>query len=80
MIEKILKKRKSTFLYGEVKTVDNAGQRVQIEAGEITVWINTTFSLSVGDTVICARDESKQKFIVQAAANVRPAVNTLLLV
>lgn len=80
MIEKILKKKKSTFLYGEVISVDSAGQRVQITAGEVTVWINTTLSLSLGNTVILARDENKQKFIVQAAANVRPAVNTLLLV
>lgn len=80
MIEQILKKKKGTFLYGEVIAVDTAGQRVQVASGETTIWVNTTLSLAVGDTIILARDENKQKFIVQAAANVRPAVNTLLLV
>jgi hypothetical protein len=80
MIEKILKKQKGTFLYGEVTAIDTAGQRVQVTTGDTTIWINTTMSLSVNDTVILARDENKQKFIIQAAANARPAVNTLLLV
>lgn len=80
MIEKILKKKKSTFLYGEVIAVDTVRKRANVVSGEIDVWINTTLSLVAGDTVICAQDENKQKFIVQASANVRPTVNTLLLV
>jgi hypothetical protein len=80
MIEKLLKKVKGSFLYGEVMAIDTAGQRVQITAGDTTTWVNTTLSLEVGATVICGRDENKQKFIIQAAADVRPAVNTLLLV
>lgn len=80
MIEKILKKQKGSFLYGEVIAIDTAGQRVQVASGETTTWVNTTLSLAVGDTVICGRDDTKQKFIIQAAADVRPAVNTLLLV
>lgn len=80
MIEKILKKKKDSFWNGEVIALDTAGQRVQVKAGEVTVWINTTLSLEIGNTVICGRDENKQKFIIQAASNARPAVNTLLLV
>jgi NADH dehydrogenase FAD-containing subunit len=80
MIEKLLKKVKWSFLYGEVVAIDTAGQRVQITAGDTTTWVNTTLSLEVGATVICGRDETKQIFIIQAAANARPAVNTLLLV
>jgi len=80
MIEKILKKKKDSFLYGQVVAVDTAGQRVQVASGETTIWVNTTLTLAVGDTVICGRDENKQKFIIQSAVNVRPAVNTLLLV
>lgn len=80
MIEKILKKKKDTFLYGEVTTLDTVGKRVQIATGDTNIWINTTMSLSVKDTVILARDENKQKFIIQAAANALPSVNTLLLV
>lgn len=80
MLEKLLKKKKDSFIYGEVIALDTAGQRAQVKAGEITVWINTALSLEVGDTVILGRDENKQKFIIQAASNARPAVNTLLLV
>lgn len=80
MIEKLLKKKKDTFIYGEVVAIDTAGQRVQIKSGEATAWVNTSLLLKEGDTVILGRDENKQKFILQAASNVRPAVNTLLLV
>lgn len=80
MIEKLLKKKKDAFLYGEVIATDTAGQRVQIKAGKVTAWINTSLTLEVGNTVICGRDENKQKFIIQAAKDARPAVNTLLLV
>jgi NADH dehydrogenase FAD-containing subunit len=80
MIEKILKKQKSSFLYGEVIAVDTAGQRVQVQTGEAIIWINTPLSLAIGDTVVCGRDETKQKFIIQSTSNVRPSVNTLLLV
>jgi NADH dehydrogenase FAD-containing subunit len=80
MIEKILKKKKNTFLTGEVTAVDTVRRRVLVASGDSNTWIDTSFSLASGDTVICARDESKQKFIIQAASNVRPSVNTLLLV
>jgi NADH dehydrogenase FAD-containing subunit len=80
MIEKILKRQKSAFSYGEITAIDTAGQRVQVTDGDTINWINTSLSLSVADTVILAKDETKRKFIVQAAANVRPSVNTLLLV
>lgn len=80
MIEKILKKKKSTFLTGEVTAVDTFRRRVLVASGDSNTWIDTSLSLTSGDTVICARDESKQKFIIQAATNVRPSVKTLLLV
>ena len=80
MIEQLLKKKKATFVTGEVTSVDTARKRVRLVAGNSSTWVDTSLSLSAGDTVICARDESKQKFIIQAATNVRPSVNTLLLV
>lgn len=80
MIEKLLKKKKDSFLYAEVIATDTAGLRVQVKAGDTIAWINTSLVLKAGDTVILGRDENKNKFIIQAASNVRPAVNTLLLV
>lgn len=80
MIEQILRKKKSTFLYGKVTAIDTVRQRVMVLSGNSKTWINTSISLNAGDTVICARDESKQKFIIQAESNIRPEVNTLLLV
>jgi NADH dehydrogenase FAD-containing subunit len=80
MIEQLIKKKKSTFVTGEVSAIDTTRRRVLVVSGNASTWIDTSLSLAAGDTVICARDESKQKFIIQAASNVRPSVNTLLLV
>ena len=78
ILDQLLKGRKNPFAYCEVITVDTVGQRVQVQSGDFTTWINTDLTLSIGDTVIVAMDENKQKFIINTAANGRPTVNTLL--
>lgn len=78
MIEKILKKRASTFQYGTVTALNSAEDRVQVQIGDQSVWIDTDLSLAVGDSVIIARKEDSSKFIVQYSRKALPSQGVLL--
>jgi hypothetical protein len=80
MIEKILKKQKGSFLYGEVEEVNTAEGKVKVATGEASSWIKTSLELAVGSAVILGRNEDKTLFIVQGSDKALPAERVLLLV
>ena len=78
MIEQILKKRVRTFLYGEIDAVIAQEGKVRVKLGsEGTVWVNTSLSLEVGDTVIMARGDSS-RFVLLTSRKALPSQAVLL--
>jgi len=79
MIEQIIKKRLRAFLYGGIKTVDSVEGKAEVDMGSGgAVWIKTSISLKVGDTVILARNEDSSKFIMQASRKAMPQEKILM--
>jgi len=82
MIEDLLKKKTGTFRYAIIVSVNEVLGKVQVRLGtNLQVWVQTSLSLSVGDTVIVARnDHDKSRLIVQFSTKSLPSQGTLLLI
>lgn len=82
MIEDVLKKKPGAFAYATVTAVESVLGKVQVQLGtNLKTWIQTSMELSVGDTVIVARnDQDASRLIVQYSRRSIPSRGTLLLI